>query len=93
MRKLLASQQQPDKYGYLFDTEAFTMSTTVSHHFRMYETYGDGLCQHSGDWPITNEYFADYLASLATAMLADESGELLQAVSCDLTRAPGTEGM
>jgi hypothetical protein len=55
----------------------------------MFETYGDGLCQHSGDWPITNEYMADFLAGLATAMLTDE--ELANTVCYEIAQGPKVE--
>jgi hypothetical protein len=73
------------KYGYSYDSSAWNGTETNS-SFRIYETYGDGLCQHSGDWCVTLEYLADYLASLATAMLPNE--ELTREVLYVVTRHP-----
>ena len=72
MIKRFPSLKDPAKYGYSFDTDNYDSRAFFSDKFRQYETYGDGLCQHSGDWSIQVEFLADYLASLATAMLTDE---------------------
>ncbi|GAC1495712.1 MAG: hypothetical protein NVS1B6_00100 [Steroidobacteraceae bacterium] len=37
----------------------------------MFDTYGDGLCQHSPEWTVPVEFLTDYLASLAAAALKD----------------------
>jgi hypothetical protein len=55
----------------------------------MYQTYGDGLVQHSGDWTVTREYWTDFLASLATAMMADE--ELVEHLVFEFSRGPRRE--
>lgn len=73
------------KYGYAYDSESWNGTETHS-SFRMYETYGDGQIQHSGDWPVTLEYLADYLASLASAMLPNE--ELTREVRYVVCRRP-----
>lgn len=72
MLRKFASIAHPTEYGYAYDTDAYNYDAPVEPHFRMYQTYGDGIVQHSGDWPVTWQYFADYCASLAAAMLADE---------------------
>jgi hypothetical protein len=72
MKIRFASLQHPDKYGYAYDTDSWTSMATVDTHFRQYQTFGDGQCQHSGDSAITVEFMADYLASLAVVMLTDE---------------------
>lgn len=64
-----ASLAHPAKYGYAFDTSAYSSNCETHYYFRQFETYGDGLVQHSGDWGVTFEYLADYCASLAAAML------------------------
>ena len=74
-----ASLAHPSKYGYAFDTSAYSSSSETHYYFRQFETYGDGLIQHSGDWGVTFEYLADYCASLANAMLSN----------LDLVRAAG----
>ena len=66
-----ASLAHPSKYGYAFDTSAYSSSCETHYYFRQFETYGDGLIQHSGDWGVTFEYLADYCASLAEAMLSN----------------------
>jgi len=67
--KSIAHEQQ---YGYAYDSQAWDAKAPIESHFRMYETYGDGLCQHSGDWSVPLEHLADYLASLAEVMLTDD---------------------
>ena len=60
------------RHGYSYDSQAFDIHAPIDCHFRMFDTYGDGLCQHSPDWSVQLDHLADYLASLAQAMLADE---------------------
>jgi len=74
MLRKFASLKEPAKYGYAYDTDCYNSKAFFSDKFRMFETYGDGLCQHSREWAVQVEFLADYLASLATAMLTD--GEL-----------------
>jgi hypothetical protein len=71
------------KFGYAYDT-GYHNQSPINDHFRMFETYGDGLCQHSGDWGVDHEFLADYLLSLAQAMLADP--ELLETVRYQFDR-------
>ncbi len=71
MTRNFPSLQNPDKYAYKYDSQPDGYQGTVHCNFRVYETYGDGQCQHSPDWPIARNLMADYLASLATAMLED----------------------
>lgn len=72
MRRVFPSLKDPEKYGYAFDTDCYDHKAFFSEKFRMFETYGDGLIQHSRDWAVAIDNLADYLASLATAMLKDE---------------------
>ena len=72
MRTKFPSLKEPARFGYAFDTEEYDHRAFFSSKFRQYETYGDGLTQHSGDWSVQVEFLADYLASLATAMLAGD---------------------
>jgi hypothetical protein len=95
MHRKFASVQHPDKYGYAFDSEAWSSrGAEVSQYFQMFETYNDGLCQHSSAWPITREFMADYMASLATVLMTidpreeDNAGNLIQRLSYDFTRTP-----
>jgi hypothetical protein len=62
------------KYGYGYDTDScnYKANPFLTQKFRMFETYGDGLVQHSSDWPVTEEFAIDYLYSLAARMLVDE---------------------
>jgi hypothetical protein len=66
--KSIAHEKQ---YGYSYDSQAWTSNAPIESHFRMFDTYGDGLVQHPPDYSIQVEYLADYLASLAQAMLED----------------------
>jgi hypothetical protein len=68
MYRKFASIAHADKYGYAFDSSISGNRAEVSRYFRMFETGGDGLTQHSPCWPVTKEYLADYLASLALAL-------------------------
>jgi hypothetical protein len=65
------SLAHPNKYGYAYDQSSYSSSSETSGYFRQFETYGDGLTQHSGDWSVTFEYLTDFLGSLAAAMLDD----------------------
>ena len=69
MRVKFPSMQFPAKWTYAYDSEAWHSRAEVDTHFEMYETYGDGLTQHSGEWSITTEYLSDYLASLSAFLL------------------------
>lgn len=89
MLRKFASLAYPTKYGYAYDTDAYDYKAPIDGHFRMFETYGDGLTQHSGDWSITQEYLTDYLGSLADVLINDE--ELLQRVSFQLSQRPSVE--
>ena len=93
MRHKFISLKEPSKYGYAYDSEAWDTNTRfcLSRHFQQFETYGDGLTQHSGEWTVQVEFLADYLASLATYIMAnpgEETDKLLQHVSYDVTRRP-----
>jgi hypothetical protein len=68
MHRKFASIAYSDKYGYAFESGASDSRAEVCDYFRMFETGGDGLTQHSPDWGVNKEYFADYLASLAVAL-------------------------
>jgi len=87
-RKFKSLANEKD-HGYAYDSSAFETKAQVDGHFRMYQTYGDGLTQHSSDWTITREYIADYLASFAVAMLTDE--ELLKGACYSIGHRPGSD--
>jgi len=97
MRIKFASIQNAGKFAYVYDSDSenWESRAPVSQCFKMYQTYNDGLTQHSGDWAITNEYVIDYLASLATYIISrqpdtrseDDNG-LLQRLTYELLRAP-----
>ncbi len=88
MRTKFQSLQYPEKYGYVFDSEAWR-GGEIESTFQMFETCGDGLIQHSHEWAITRDFVADYMASLGTAMLADS--ELVEKLAWKLTRTPRIE--
>ena len=75
-----ASLSHPAKYGYAYSTETWSSSSETCGYFRQFETYGDGLIQHSSDWSVTFDFLTDYCASLAEAMLTNP----------DLVRAVGS---
>ena len=75
-----------DKYAYAYEFCGFTTGAEINHSFRMFQTYGDGICQHSGDWPITKDFLADYLLSLSAAMLKDD--ELCENLHYTIARRP-----
>ncbi len=89
----------PEKYGYAFNSEEHDYKAPIEAHFRMFETYGDGLTQHSGDWSVTSEFLTDYLASLAAFIIGeDETAEglssqedLIQALSYLIANRPNVE--
>ena len=72
MLRKFASIGQPNLFGYAYESGAWDSNAQINAHFRMFQTYGDGLTQHSGDWGVTTEFFSDYLFSLADLMLRDE---------------------
>lgn len=90
LRKFI-SIMNPDTMGFSFDTEQWSGNALIHTAFRAYQTYGDGLTQHSSDWPITSEQFADYMVSLAKAMLAD--GELAEHLHFTIARAPNRKAI
>jgi hypothetical protein len=65
------SLREPAKYGYAYDSDCYDGKAFFSSHFRQFQTYGDGLTQHTRDWPVQVEFLADYLASLAAMMMDD----------------------
>lgn len=84
MLRKFASLKHGKTHAYAFDSDAYDYKAPLYDHFRMYETYGDGLTQHSGDWSVTLEYLTDYLFSLATAMQTDaELVDRLKYAICD----------
>ena len=74
MQRKFASIANSAKYGYSFDTDSWEYRSNpfLSQKMRMFETYNDGLCQHSHDWAVSEEFAIDYLYSLAVAMQSDE---------------------
>ena len=72
MYRRFASLMHPNEFGYAYDSGGdWSSNVHVCREFKMYQTYGDNLTQHSTAWPITREYFADYLASLAAYLVAN----------------------
>lgn len=64
------SLMNPTTHAYRFDSSAWKRDNAgVEAKFRMFQTYGDGMVQHSNDWAITYDYLGDYCASLAAYML------------------------
>jgi hypothetical protein len=75
MHRNFASIAHSADYGYAFDSDAWEYNARpfLSCKFRMYQTYGDGMRQHSNDLPVIEDFAIDYLNSLAAAMLEDEA--------------------
>ena len=71
MRVKFNSIANSGHYGYAYDSEVWESRSNpfLSIKFRMFETYGDGLTQHSPDWAVTEDFATDYLFSLAAAMI------------------------
>ncbi len=91
-----ASLKEPEQFGYAYDSDTWDSHAPISHRFRQFATYGDvhtngNVTQHSGAWSVQVEYLADFLASLATAMM--DNTELIQRVSYDIERAPTDEAI
>lgn len=63
------SLEQPEKIGYSFDSQEYSQRPAVDECCLAWDTFGDGMCQHSGAWPIATERAADYFASLASHLL------------------------
>src|SRR5262245_28207589 len=64
----------PSKYGYHFagsglDNWSKRGSRPVTSAITMFETYGDGCVQHSGDWCPQPEQFSDVCWSVAAAIV------------------------
>jgi hypothetical protein len=62
---------QPEKFGFAYDDNIFDRTSPASPSFRFFDTFGHGLTPHSVDRPVGHEMLADYLHSLAAAMLTD----------------------
>lgn len=91
MLRKFESIMNPDTLGYSFDTEQWLAHAPIHTALRAFQTYGDGLTQHSGDWPITSEHFADYMVSLAQAMLTNQ--ELAEHLLFTLSRGPNRKAI
>jgi hypothetical protein len=72
MHKRFSSIGHSAEFAYAYDSTAWDSHAPIESHFRQYHTYGDGLTMHSPDFSVQIEYLADYLASLAQAMLTDD---------------------
>jgi hypothetical protein len=83
-----ASIAHPTEYAYQYDTSAYNFNAAVSYHFMQYQTYNDGLCQHSGEWPITREFMADYMASFAEALLAQPEHDCWNSFAHEFQHVP-----
>jgi hypothetical protein len=91
MLKKFASIAHSNEFGYVYDSQAFDVHAPIDCHFRAFKNYGDGLTAHSPDWSVQLDHLADYLASLAQAMLADE--ELAQNCLFTFSRRPSVKAI
>lgn len=89
MYRKFKSIMNAETMGFTYNSEAWTASGSpaIDGRMRAYQTYGDGLTQHSGDWTITVDQLADYMASMAAAMLDDR--ELAEYCMYSLAGGPG----
>jgi hypothetical protein len=94
MLRRFASAYNPTTHAFSYDSETWTSKAEVNSSFRMYQTYSDGICQHSGDWSITKEFLLDYLASAAVYMLAHpEDEEMIQHITQCVMRRPADKSI
>ena len=90
MIRIFASLQFPEKYGYKFNSDSYE-SGSINPQFRMFETMGDNLTQHSRDWAVTKEYLADFIASLFAELMTlpmDDSSGFVREVSYHFRHQP-----
>jgi hypothetical protein len=86
MYRRFASLSHASEFGYAYDSGVYDSRAPLEAHFRMFQTYGDALTQHSGDWGVTIEHLADYLASLAEVAINDD--ELLDRIKLTVCNRP-----
>ena len=79
-----------DQIGYMLDTGAeFTTNWVIERFWRMFQTFGDGMTQHSADYPVTKEALGDFLFSLASFLLENLSDEeFIREVAFDVWQGP-----
>jgi hypothetical protein len=68
LKTRFASIHHGSQYAYLINTEYHynpNGGTGLADWAYMYETYGDDICQHSGEWHVGREFIVDFCASLA----------------------------
>lgn len=90
MIRIFKSLQFPEKYGYKFNSDCYT-SGSINPQFRMFETMGDGLTQHTNDWPVTIEHLSDFLFSLLTELMTvpfDDSDSFVSEVRYQFMHRP-----
>ena len=91
-----ASIAHSDEFGYAYDSEAWerdTRTTGVESKFRMFQTYGHDLIQHSSDWSVTPEHLTDYLYSLTAELLREmeDRDDFLRSVGYEMNRGPNKD--
>ncbi len=84
IREKFLSQNDP-QHAYAYSSSEWS-GGEINPRFRMFQTYGDGLTQHSGDWAITREHVIDYFESLAVVLLTNQ--ELAESVQYLLSTRP-----
>jgi hypothetical protein len=77
------------EFAYCYDSQQYGGNAPIDANFRQFYVYNDGLTAHSADWPIQKENIADYLGSLAEAMLTD--AELANELSFKFGRKPSVK--
>jgi hypothetical protein len=78
MRAKFASIAHNSTHAYLIETAyrpERSGGCALAEWAWMYETYGDGLTQHSGEWRVQKEHIIDFCASLAEYLVRLDPAE------------------
>lgn len=85
----------PDKFGYRYEKHGYNFDKRgnwpVLDKLTVFETYGDGMVQHSGEWCAQCADFTDACLSLATAILADPANEEWNYLADEISGRAGRE--
>ncbi len=77
--------------GYAYDSKSDDYRAAIQPHFRVFQTFGDGLTQHSVDSSVNVDLLADYLLSLTAAMLVDH--DLAKEMQYTLSQRPTEQAL
>jgi len=86
-RLIFPSLAKPEKTGYMWIKDGWDVSWRFDRHRDTlidnacwFDTYGDGMVQHSHEAPLARSEALDYVASLASALVANHSEDALACV-------------